>query len=293
MAYVQKSQCNLPTAHGVFELRVFSNGAVDAVALVARRGPSSALGGAPLAAPAAGGAASQPVTSDLSLPALPAGAILLRVQDQCLTGEVFSSVKCDCKGQLDYSMALLGRLAAGGASGGATGAEGGGGCSAAAAAGGVAGLVVYLLQEGRGVGLAMKVAAYALQEAAAPAGLDTVDANRALGLPDDAREYRAVADILGSLGLRGAGARAAGAAGGAAPPAPPIYLLSNNPRKAEALGALGVPLAGRVPCLVAPVSALAEGYLRVKAERMAHDIPSSFFSARQDYDSTGVGKIVL
>jgi GTP cyclohydrolase II len=275
MAYVQKSQCNLPTAHGVFELRVFSNGAVDAVALVARRGPSS--GGAPLAAPAAGGAASQPMTSDLPLPVLPAGAILLRVQDQCLTGEVFSSVKCDCKGQLDYSMALLGRLAAGGASGGATG--------------GVAGLVVYLLQEGRGVGLAMKVAAYALQEAAAPAGLDTVDANRALGLPDDAREYRAVADILGSLDLRDAGAcatgAAGGAAGGAAPTAPPIYLLSNNPRKAEALGALGVPLAGRVPCLVAPLSALAENYLRVKAERMAHDIPSSFFSARQDYDSTG------
>ena len=89
-------------------------------------------------------------------------------------------------------LALLGRLAA-------RGGEGAGG-------GGVAGLVVYLQQEGRGVGLAMKVAAYALQEpAGAAGGLDTVDANRALGLPDDAREYRAVVDILGNLGLHDGG----------------------------------------------------------------------------------------
>ena len=263
--YTLKSQCNLPTAHGVFELRVYSNGAgVDAVALVARRGggASAPIGEAPPAAA-------------LPLPALPAGAIVLRVQDQCLTGEVFSSVKCDCKGQLDHSLALLGRLAAT--------VDGGGG------GGAIAGLLVYLLQEGRGVGLVMKVAAYALQEAAAPGsaaaagsgggGLDTVDANRALGLPDDAREYRAVADILGSLGLGGAGAGGAGEGAGAPPPPPPLFLLSNNPRKAEALGALGVRLAGRLPCLVPPVSALAEGYLKAKAERMAHDIPASFFSA--------------
>jgi GTP cyclohydrolase II len=247
---------------------VYTNGAgVDAVALVARRGgggPSAPVGEAPPAAA-------------LPLPALPAGAIVLRVQDQCLTGEVFSSVKCDCKGQLDHSLALLGRLAAGGGGGGG---------------GAIAGLLVYLLQEGRGVGLVMKVAAYALQEAAAPGtaaaaagggggGLDTVDANRALGLPDDAREYRAVADILGSLGLGGGGAGAGGAGegAGAPPPSPPLFLLSNNPRKAEALGALGVRLAGRLPCLVPPVSALAEGYMKAKAERMAHDIPASFFSA--------------
>ena len=96
-----------------------------------------------------------------------------------------------------------------------------------------------------------------------------MDANRALGLPDDSREYGAVADILRDVGL------AAGAAAEAAPPPAPLFLLSNNPRKAAALRALGVPLAGCLPCYVAAVSPHAQRYLRVKAERMGHVYPST------------------
>jgi GTP cyclohydrolase II len=279
----------------MLELRVYSRGSsggssaaanssTDAMALVARR----SHGASARQAPAGAAAAAQ-------LP--PPGAVLLRVQDQCMTGEVFGSLRCDCKQQLDYSCEVLHRAASaawrsgsgggGGSSGSGSGAravpaEGGavgaGGAAAAAAAAGAAddpsgvvGLIVYLQQEGRGIGLAAKVAAYALQEGfgeggagagagSSGGGLDTVDANRALGLPDDCREYSAVQDILGDLGVR----------------EQPLYLLSNNPRKGEALG---VPVARRLPCLVPPVSAAAALYLKAKAQRMGHDIPGEYWEA--------------
>jgi GTP cyclohydrolase II len=152
----------------------------------------------------------------------------------------------------------------------AAAALGTGGAAAAAAAGAaegdpneVIGLVVYLQQEGRGIGLAAKVAAYALQEGPGGEvgrGVDTVDANRALGLPDDSREYSAVGHILRDLGLG----------------AQPLYLLSNNPRKGEALG---VPVERRLPCLVPPISDAAALYLKAKAQRMGHDIPAPFWAA--------------
>jgi GTP cyclohydrolase II len=281
----------------MLELRVYSRGSsggssaaanssTDAMALVARR----SHGASARQAPAGAAAAAQ-------LP--PPGAVLLRVQDQCMTGEVFGSLRCDCKQQLDYSFEVLHRAASaawrsgsgggGGSSGSGSGAravpaEGGavgagGDTAPAAAAGaaddpsGVVGLIVYLQQEGRGIGLAAKVAAYALQEGfgeggagagagagSSGGGLDTVDANRALGLPDDCREYSAVQDILGDLGVR----------------EQPLYLLSNNPRKGEALG---VPVARRLPCLVPPVSAAAALYLKAKAQRMGHDIPGEYWEA--------------
>jgi GTP cyclohydrolase II len=228
------------------------------------------------------------------VPLPPSGSVLLRVQDQCMTGEVFGSLRCDCKQQLDFSFEILHRAASaawreggvGGGSSSSSSSSSSGGRSGAAAEGSgagseVVGLIVYLQQEGRGIGIAAKVSAYALQEgygeaagagegespsggaAAMAAALDTVDANRALGLPDDQREYEVVGDILRDLSI---------APGGAADS--PLYLLSNNPRKAEALG---VPAERRLACLVQPTSAAAALYLKTKAQRMGHDIPQQFW----------------
>jgi GTP cyclohydrolase II len=113
--------------------------------------------------------------------------------------------------------------------------------------------VIYLQQEGRGIGLANKVAAYALQ---ASCGIDTVDANRALGLPDDVREYGAVRDILADLGV------------------PAVRLLTNNPRKVSQLVALGVATT-RQPLVVTAPSALAQAYVDTKVARMEHISRSS------------------
>jgi GTP cyclohydrolase II len=245
-------------------MRVYKHslGGPDAVALVARvrhgakrsradadGAPRVVLSGAAAAVPAPPPAAARP------------RHVLLRVQDQCMTSEIFGSVKCECKAQLDHSMSLIQTAAAGrwAAAGGASGVGDAGED--------IVGLVVYLLQEGRGIGLAAKVAAYALQEDAGGGygggveGLDTVDANRALALPDDAREYDAVRDILHDLGV-GQGGEGA-----------PLYVLTNNRRKVEALEALGVVVAGRLPCAVEPPSPLAARYMRAKVERMGHILP--------------------
>lgn len=109
------------------------------------------------------------------------------------------------------------------------------------------GMVIYLQQEGRGIGLANKIAAYALQEK----GLDTVDANRALGLPDDCREYSAVGHILQELGVKS------------------IRLMTNNPRKINELAALGINVVDRVPCQVKSHK-YNKGYLSAKQRRMKH-----------------------
>lgn len=146
--------------------------------------------------------------------------VLVRVHDECLTSEVLGSLRCDCREQLEHALDRI-RI------------EGG--------------VVVYLRQEGRGIGLANKIAAYALQEQ----GLDTVDANRALGLPDDAREYGAAAAILADLGLTD------------------IRLLTNNPRKIEKLTVLGVSVRERVPTLM-PANPHSRGYLSAKRDRMGH-----------------------
>jgi GTP cyclohydrolase II len=109
------------------------------------------------------------------------------------------------------------------------------------------GVLVYLHQEGRGIGLANKIRAYALQDG----GLDTVDANLALGLPVDLREYSSAADILRTLGLR------------------KVRLLTNNPMKSAALERNGVEVIERVPLTVKP-NASNHHYLRTKAARMGH-----------------------
>jgi GTP cyclohydrolase II len=148
----------------------------------------------------------------------------VRVHSECLTSEVFGSLKCDCKQQLEAAMAEVGRRGAG--------------------------AILYLRQEGRGIGLANKIRAYALQSD----GHDTVDANRLLGLPDDARDYGVARDMLAELGIKS------------------IKLMTNNPDKVEKLRALGIEVSGRLPVVIAP-NPHSLGYLEAKRLRMAHDLP--------------------
>jgi GTP cyclohydrolase II len=188
--------------------------------------------------------------------------VYLRIQDQCMTSEVFGSVKCDCKQQLDYALDFLENIPRTWNDLKASSSSNtpylddpqlplG---KSSLPTNFVTGLVIYLFQEGRGIGLASKIAAYALQQASdGSPGLDTVDANRALGLPDDVREYHAVFDILQDLQLLDRS----------------VLLLTNNPRKVEHLHKLGIPCA-RIPCIVTPPSDYAKSYVGVKSERMGH-----------------------
>ena len=153
------------------------------------------------------------------------GAVLTRVHSECLTGDVFGSQRCDCGTQLSSSLDLIRAH----------------GC----------GVVVYVRgQEGRGIGLGNKLRAYELQQRLA---LDTVDANLALGLPVDVRDYSTAAHILLDLGVR------------------TVRLMTNNPDKQDALDHAGVTVVGRV-ALDAAVTARNVTYLRTKKERMGHAI---------------------
>ncbi|TYZ63429.1 hypothetical protein PybrP1_007288 [[Pythium] brassicae (nom. inval.)] len=151
--------------------------------------------------------------------------VAVRVHDQCFTSEVFGSLKCDCKEQLQFAKEY-------------TRAHGG--------------VVIYMPQEGRGIGLANKIMAYAMQEK----GLDTVDANRVLGFKDDYRSYEPVQAILQDLGIKS------------------VRLLTNNPRKLRLLSQLGIAVDGRLPVIIAG-GEHSQGYLTAKARRMAHLLPDS------------------
>lgn len=146
--------------------------------------------------------------------------VAVRVHSACLTAEVLGSLKCDCKSQLDYALQYIGDHG---------------------------GVVIYLPQEGRGVGLVNKIRAYALQET----GLDTVEANRQLGLPDDARSYADAARILARLQISN------------------IRLLTNNPLKISGLEEFGVSISERVP-LPLMVTEHSLDYLKTKRMRMGH-----------------------
>jgi 3,4-dihydroxy 2-butanone 4-phosphate synthase/GTP cyclohydrolase II len=151
--------------------------------------------------------------------------VLVRVHSECLTGDVFGSLRCDCGPQLDAALE-------------AVATEG-------------RGVVLYMRgHEGRGIGLLHKLQAYQLQES----GADTVDANLALGLPADARDYGTGAQILVDLGVRS------------------MRLLTNNPDKRAGLEGYGLTVVGRVPL---PVRASPQNlrYLRTKRDRMGHDLP--------------------
>ncbi|WP_300019544.1 bifunctional 3,4-dihydroxy-2-butanone-4-phosphate synthase/GTP cyclohydrolase II [Pseudonocardia sp.] len=165
------------------------------------------------------------VRGDIGTAGDPGEDVLVRVHSECLTGDVMGSLRCDCGPQLDAALA-------------AVAAEG-------------RGVVLYMRgHEGRGIGLLHKLQAYQLQEA----GADTVDANLALGLPADARDYGMGAQILVDLGVRS------------------MRLLTNNPDKRAGLEGYGLTVTGRVPL---PVRAVPENlaYLRAKRDRMGHDLP--------------------
>jgi 3,4-dihydroxy 2-butanone 4-phosphate synthase/GTP cyclohydrolase II len=150
--------------------------------------------------------------------------VLTRLHSECLTGDVFGSLRCDCGTQLEAAMAAIA-------------AEG-------------RGIVLYLRgHEGRGVGLLSKLRAYELQDA----GRDTVDANLELGLPADAREYSAGAQMLADLGVRS------------------VRLLTNNPAKVSGLTGCGVDVTARVP-LTAAVTPYNLRYLTTKRDRLGHQI---------------------
>lgn len=146
---------------------------------------------------------------------------LVRIHSECLTGDVFGSMRCDCGSQLHRSMDMVA-------------AEG-------------TGVILYLRQEGRGIGLAHKIHAYALQEA----GLDTVEANQKLGFDADLRDYSAAAQILRDLGVDG------------------VRLITNNPKKVSGLEKYGVSVCERVP-LVIPPTEDNERYLRAKKQKLGH-----------------------
>jgi len=148
-------------------------------------------------------------------------APLVRVHSQCLTGDVFASERCDCRAQLEMSLREIAKD--------------------------TSGIVLYLPQEGRGIGLLNKLKAYELQDQ----GLDTVEANRRLGFAADSRDYDFAAAALKTLGVRS------------------VRLLSNNPDKVEQLERGGIRVVKRIPCRPR-TSHHSRAYLRTKKDKLGH-----------------------
>ena len=145
----------------------------------------------------------------------------VRVHSECLTGEVLGSLKCDCKPQLEAALRTIASLDAG--------------------------AVIYLRQEGRGIGLGNKLRAYRLQEQ----GVDTVDANRQLGFADDLRSYDVAAEMLEHVGVQS------------------VLLMTNNPLKIDGLTRAGIRVGGRIPISVGEHQVNTD-YLETKRIRMGH-----------------------
>ena len=191
-----EAEANVPTTHGNFRLRGYydTKTGADHVAIIS----------------------GNPTGDD----------VLVRMHSECITGEAFGSLKCECGPQLDYALDMIAKDPKGG-------------------------MVIYLRgQEGRGIGLLNKLKAYALQEQ----GLDTVEANLALGLPSEAREYGAAVSILRDLGITS------------------VRLMTNNPAKSGFLNDAGIPVNEYVPVIVGQAEENA-GYLDTKREKMGHLIP--------------------
>lgn len=151
----------------------------------------------------------------------PTGPVLLRIHSECLTGDAFASLKCDCGPQLQATQKLINEAGQG--------------------------VILYLRQEGRGIGLTNKIRAYALQDQ----GHDTVDANLMLNLPADARRYDMCNIMLDHLKIK------------------EVQLITNNPLKMKALTDLGIQVVDRVPLTVG-LNPHNEEYLKTKHERMSH-----------------------
>jgi GTP cyclohydrolase II/3,4-dihydroxy 2-butanone 4-phosphate synthase/GTP cyclohydrolase II len=187
------SEATLPTEHGEFRIIVFRDrrNGFEHVAMV--RGEVQGHEGVPV-----------------------------RIHSECITSEVFGSLRCDCKAQLERALAFIGQAGRG--------------------------VVVYLRQEGRGIGLGNKIRAYQLQQ---EQGLDTVEANVRLGFPDDARRYDIAAEMLRSLDVRS------------------VDLITNNPLKIAGLVDEGIPVRRRIPSRTAH-NPLNVGYLKTKRDRSGH-----------------------
>ncbi|MBI5225374.1 GTP cyclohydrolase II [Candidatus Micrarchaeota archaeon] len=147
--------------------------------------------------------------------------IPIRVHSECLTGDALFSMKCDCGEQLEEAFKYLSKKPSG--------------------------VIIYLRQEGRGIGLANKIKAYALQDT----GLDTVEANQALGLPIDSRSYHEAAQIIKHLKIKS------------------IDLLTNNPKKLESLQKCGIKIAKRIDIKIKP-NKFNSGYLKIKKSKLGH-----------------------
>ena len=145
----------------------------------------------------------------------------VRLHSECLTGDAIGSLRCDCRDQLETALKMIGEMDKG--------------------------ILLYLRQEGRGIGLTNKIRAYELQDA----GLDTVEANLALGFRDDERDYSIAAHMLDSLRVKS------------------IRLITNNPRKIDGLRGLGIKVNGRIP-IVIPPNPYNEFYLETKALKSGH-----------------------
>jgi GTP cyclohydrolase II len=151
------------------------------------------------------------------------GVPLLRIHSQCLTGEVLGSLRCDCRGQLELAMSFI--------------------------ADERSGLVIYEYQEGRGIGLMAKLNAYALQDQ----GLDTIEANEALGFDADCRDFSLAVAVLHQLKVQ------------------EVRLMTNNPQKVDALTKGGIEVVELIAC-EAPTSPYALSYLRTKKKKMGHSL---------------------
>ncbi|HWP09013.1 MAG TPA: GTP cyclohydrolase II [Polyangiaceae bacterium] len=202
-ALEQLAEAPIPTRHGRFDLRVYRWDDPDAHPALSKEHCALIMGD---------------LRGRRNVP--------VRVHSECLTSEVFGSLKCDCREQLERAQAEIAKRGFG--------------------------AVLYLRQEGRGIGLANKVRAYALQAE----GADTVAANEQLHLPVDARTYDVAAAMLRELGVES------------------VEIMTNNPAKVEALKRLGIVIERRVPVLV-PATPFSAGYLETKRRLMQHELPSS------------------
>lgn len=194
------SKAKLPTAHGEFDIHVFENGEQQEHVMLTCGLPRS---------------------NEQDNQKVP----LVRIHSECLTGDAFSSLKCDCGPQLNATMQAIQEY----------------GCGA----------ILYLRQEGRGIGLTNKIRAYALQDQ----GHDTLDANLMLGLPADARTYEMCKPMLDHIGVS------------------QLRLMTNNPQKLNYLEDLGFEIVERVP-LVVGLNPYNADYLATKRERMGHYLSS-------------------
>jgi len=147
--------------------------------------------------------------------------LVVRIHSECFTGEVLHSLKCDCKAQLELALKYIQKIGTG--------------------------MIIYLRQEGRGIGLGNKIRAYSLQEK----GLDTVEANLRLGFPEDARSYDVAVQILKYFNINS------------------VQLMTNNPKKISSVEKGGIKVTKRIPCIVPPTK-YSSYYLEIKKKKMGH-----------------------